>query len=567
MPPATDEQFVETAVRMGLVHRQQAQHCLNLYHQYLQAGKNIRLAQLFAHYKLLDATQISSVYRALAATTAVASNNSNKNQPPLTATTVFAFSGELAANLAGRYQFIEEIGRGAMGIVYKVYDSRLERTIALKAMQSNPIESPKQGKRFLRETRLLAKLNHPGIIKIYDIATAHNYNFFTMELIDGESLEQLMADGSSSTDFVRILLKVAQAVHYAHQNGVIHRDLKPSNILIDQENQPRVADFGLAKEISSQNKDKLSQSLEIIGTLQYMAPEQAAGNSSEIDAQSDIYALGAILYHFLAGRAAFSGDTVFNILHQIACEEPIVPSKYSPGVSRDLEAICLKAMEKEKTARYGDAGQMAQDLENYLQGRDISAKPVTLFSRSWKLVRRHRILATMAVITALIFVAMICFFIYKLKNEKDNALRNEQQAKRNEQQAKLNTHKANFKTDLATLKKWGSDLSVVEVKLQKGWMHLVMAKSDSKINNYYQAQQNCKKIAAINEKCRNELLNFEQQLRQFTIQDPDISISNKQEIQSNIQSLQHRLAAIQRDQQQLQKIMQQFVIINQALSG
>lgn len=293
------------------------------------------------------------------------------------------------AETLGRYRIIRELGKGGMGTVYEVVDPNLQRRVALKII-SQPVASERERKRFEREASLMAKLDHPNIVKIFDVGEEGGRLFFTMEFVDGCSFQELMKD-KPLPQLIRILIQAAHAVHYAHQAGIVHRDLKPSNIMITRDGQPKVMDFGLAKELGEKGP-KLSRSVDILGTPQYMSPEQVNGRIRDIDARSDVYALGAILYEMLVGHPPFTG-TAMSILYKINAEEPKPPSRFYPRIARDLETICLKALEKDKLKRYPNALEFAEELERYLQGDLIRGRPVGCIYKFWKWMLRKRLQA------------------------------------------------------------------------------------------------------------------------------------------------------------------------------
>lgn len=273
----------------------------------------------------------------------------------------------IKAEKFGRYQIVEEIGRGGMGLVYKAYDPELDRDIALKLILAGEDSKPKDLARFLREAKATAKLRHPGIVAVYDMGQKENQPFFTMEYLEGVSLKECVRDSDLSLcQSVEILKQVAQAVAYAHQEGVIHRDLKPANIMIEN-SQAKVMDFGLAKVEKA--SDKISQSGMVIGTLQYMPPEQAQGRSEKVDKRSDVYSLGAILYEMMTGVPPFGGSNWSQTLYQVLYEKPLPPTKLQKNVSGQLEKICLKALEKKQERRYQNVEELISDLDHFLEGK------------------------------------------------------------------------------------------------------------------------------------------------------------------------------------------------------
>lgn len=264
----------------------------------------------------------------------------------------------LAHSFVGRYQLLEQIGKGGSGRVYKSYDCNLGRLVALKALISL---APGEVQRFLREAKTIAQLHHPNIIAIHDVGEEKGTVFFVMDFVAGGSLEdRLRQKLPSLSQVVDIMSKLADAMQCAHKQGIIHRDLKPSNILLESNLEPKISDFGLAKWIDQLKSQ--SGSGVVMGTPQYMPPEQAEARSEEVDAQSDVYSLGAIMYEMIGGRPPFCEGNSLNILYQVANDKPKPLSQLRANVPRELEEICNKAMEKQKKRRYLTAQEMLDDL-------------------------------------------------------------------------------------------------------------------------------------------------------------------------------------------------------------
>lgn len=273
----------------------------------------------------------------------------------------------------GDYELLAELGRGGMGVVYRARQGSLDRIVALKLMHPALAAEPEHAARFLREARLAASLRHPGIVAIYDLGRLDGVPFFTMELVEGSSLDALLGDGPvAAARAAELVMIVAQSVAHAHERGVVHRDLKPSNVLLDLEGRPLLADFGLAKDLSARAPRGATQPGFLIGTPAHMAPEQAAGDPSGQPAV-DIYGLGALLYHLLTGCAPHSGATLEAVLRQIAEETPLAPRTLVADVPPPIEAIVLRCLAKHPADRYASAREVAAELERFLSGQPVLA--------------------------------------------------------------------------------------------------------------------------------------------------------------------------------------------------
>jgi serine/threonine-protein kinase len=271
------------------------------------------------------------------------------------------------------YRLVTEIDRGGMGVVFKAWDQKAERHVALKMILAGKLASPDATGRFLREARAAAGLNHPGLITIYEVNESEGRPYFTMELVTGGNLERHVASGPMRCRrAAEIVQAVARAIHHAHQHQLIHRDLKPANILLDEIGQPRVTDFGLAKRLDSDLRQ--TETGAILGTLGYMPPEQAQAKK-DVGRAADVYGLGAVLYALLTGRPPFQAGNVLDTLSQVVQHTPTPPRLLHPTIDRDLETICLKCLEKDPAARYETAEELAADLGRYLGGESINARP------------------------------------------------------------------------------------------------------------------------------------------------------------------------------------------------
>ena len=276
----------------------------------------------------------------------------------------------------GDFELLEEIATGGMGVVFKAKHKKLNRIVALKTIRPSAFKPGADAiQRFRIEAEAVARLDHPQIVPIYEMGEHGGCPFLSLKLISGGDLERHVPRlRDNPRAIARLIKEVALAVHYAHLRGILHRDLKPSNILLDEHDVPHVTDFGLAKCVDTDSG--LTQTGLILGTPSYMAPEQVAGHHAEVTTAADVYGLGAVLYKLLTGRPPFHADSVYETLRQVREQEPVSPAACVPHVDRDLEAICLKSLEKDPRRRYPSAEAMADDLERWLAGEPIAARPI-----------------------------------------------------------------------------------------------------------------------------------------------------------------------------------------------
>src|SRR5438874_6089285 len=321
----------------------------------------------------------------------------------------------------GNYELLEEIGRGGMGVIYRGRQRHSRRIVALKRVLSYHAESRETLARFRREAEAASSLDHPNILPIYEVGeTEEGIPYFSMKYAPGGTLQEIgPALRDDPRQIVRLIGKVTRAVECAHQQGILHRDLKPANILLDARGEPLVSDFGLAKWLDTSTD--LTRTLTIFGTPGYIAPEQARSSRSQLTPAADVYSLGAILFDLLTGRPLFLGEHALAVIQQ-ASEKPAPKLRsLAPAVDRDLETICAKCLEREPAARYRSAGDLAVDLERWLQGRSILARPVLLPVRTWRWSKRNPKLSA-ATIAALVFAAAAIFLLFSQKIPPATAL-------------------------------------------------------------------------------------------------------------------------------------------------
>ena len=319
----------------------------------------------------------------------------------------------------GEYVLAEEIARGGMGVVFKARQTRLNRTVAVKMILAGQLADPEDVRRFLSEAEAAAGLDHPGIVPVYECGQIDGQHFFSMGLVEGQSLATLLAAGPlPPRRAAELVAQVSDAVNYAHEHGVIHRDLKPGNILLDQDGHPRVTDFGLAKRVAGDSG--LTRTGQALGTPSYMPPEQASGKIDAIGRPADVYALGAVLYAALTGRPPFQAATPLDTILQVLEQEPVAPRQLNADVPRDLETIALKCLQKEPPKRYATASELADELRRFLRGEPIHARPVRRIERAWRWCRRNPIVAglTAAVVAALMAGTVISSYFAAEANDR-----------------------------------------------------------------------------------------------------------------------------------------------------
>lgn len=305
------------------------------------------------------------------------------------------------------YELCGEISRGGMGVVYRARQFDPAREVALKMIHPAGQATPAARLRFQVEVSAVARLHHPRIVSLYESGEHDGVCFYSMRLVEGTGLDEWLRNKKPPPllkERVALLLKVAEAVQYAHDRGILHRDLKPSNILMDRNDEPCVADFGLAKIQEADAGITLDQS--VIGSPSYMAPEQAASDGAEITTAADVYSLGAILYELLTGHPPFLADNAFETIRRVREESPVAPRQRNPELPRDLDSVCLKALEKKPANRYASAQAFADDLRRFLDGDEVLARPISPLNQCWRWARRRPALAALILVTLVSLIVL-----------------------------------------------------------------------------------------------------------------------------------------------------------------
>src|SRR5262249_34261454 len=291
----------------------------------------------------------------------------------------------------GRFELLGVLGHGAFGTVYKAHDPELDRPVAVKVPRAGNLAGPQELDRFLREARSAAQLRHPAIVPVHEVGQRDGLPYLVSDFVPGVTLaDQLSARRPGFREAAELVAAVADALQYAHEQGVVHRDIKPSNIMLTEDGRPWVMDFGLAKREAGEVT--MTVEGQVLGTPAYMAPEQARGEGHAVDGRGDVYSLGVVLYQLLTGELPFRG-TQRMLLHQVLHDEPRAPRSLNDRIPPDLETICLKAMAKEPAPRYLVAEALAQDIRQFLAGQPIQAKPAGWVEEAWRWSRRNPSLA------------------------------------------------------------------------------------------------------------------------------------------------------------------------------
>jgi serine/threonine protein kinase len=315
-----------------------------------------------------------------------------------------AFDTEIPGTL-GDYELLGEIGRGGQGVVYRARQKSLNRIVALKVVTAGERTTPARLKRFRLEAEAAASLDNPNIVPIYEVGERAGSCYFSMKLIEGGPLDQLSKRQPMTIRWAaEVIAKLAHAIHYAHQSGIIHRDIKPGNILLDANGEPHLTDFGLAR--LTETESTVTRTIETLGTPSYMAPEQALGHNNQLTNATDVYGLGAVLYHLLTGHPPFAGGTTYETIRLLLETEPRQPCLWNPKIDRDLTTICLKCLEKDPQRRYSSALALAEDLERWLRYEPIRARRTGMFGRGRKWVRRNPTVALLILSLAALVAAI-----------------------------------------------------------------------------------------------------------------------------------------------------------------
>ncbi|MBI2926368.1 MAG: serine/threonine protein kinase [Verrucomicrobia bacterium] len=376
-------------------------------------------------------------------------------------TTNFSDSPAPAVRRFGDYALLGEIARGGMGVVYRARQCSLNRLVAVKMLLAGEFASPEFVRRFRREAEAAAGLQHPNIVAVYEVGEHGGQQFFSMELVEGKNLAEHIREQPLPARRAATWLKaIAEAVHYAHERGLLHRDLKPSNVLIDALDAPRITDFGLAKwlapdagdsipdtgSVSAESRIRtsslqppassiqdLTRTGQAFGSPTYMSPEQAAGKHSALGPPSDVYSLGAILYQMLTGRPPFQGETLHQILLQVQGADPVAPQLLNPSVPADLQTICLKGLEKEPAKRFQSAAELAEELGRFLRNEPIRARPVGPEEKLWRWCARNPKLAGALGALAAALVVGVSGILWQWQRAEDLATAEHAQRERAEQ--------------------------------------------------------------------------------------------------------------------------------------
>ncbi|MGE3822294.1 MAG: serine/threonine-protein kinase, partial [Isosphaeraceae bacterium] len=305
------------------------------------------------------------------------------------------------------YDSLRELGRGGTGVVYLARDSQLGRLVALKVILAGLHASREELARFRSEAMLISRLRHPNLVRVLHVGEHEGLPFCAMEYVEGGSLrERLSAGPLPAIEAAALTASLAEALQTVHAAGIVHRDLKPENVLLTVDGAPRIADFGLARDLQDEDRPTLTRTSQVVGTPRYMAPEQAAGRDERNGPGVDIHALGAILYELLTGLPPFRAPTLAQTLAQVVAQVPTAPRRLDPRVPIDLDTVCVKCLEKAPARRYESAGALAEDLRRFLDGRPVLARPVGPVERVWRTCARRPLIAGLAIALGLVVITL-----------------------------------------------------------------------------------------------------------------------------------------------------------------
>jgi WD40 repeat protein/serine/threonine protein kinase len=340
----------------------------------------------------------------------------------------------------GKYELLEELARGGMGVVYKARHTGLGSIVAVKMIRSGVLATATDVERFQREARAAARLQHPNIVTIHDIGEQDGQHYFSMDYVAGANLAELArVKPFSPKQAAEITAGIAEAIQYAHEQGVLHRDIKPSNVILTPEQRPRVLDFGLARVVADDSQ--LTVSGTPLGSPCYMSPEQAAGHLRDVDPRSDVYSLGALLYELLTGRPPFQAATAVETLKLVLETEPIPPRRFNSTLPLDLETICLKCLEKEPKRRYSTAEDLRRELGRFIHDEPIHARPITRSEHVWRWCQRNPVVASLGAATAVLVLTVAVgspIALFKINKARENETVQRQLAEHNLYVASIN---------------------------------------------------------------------------------------------------------------------------------